>query len=299
MSVHDDLKKTLAYFSYFKYPLTTFELWKWQYRPSQVWAYSEIVHAVGATPGGRPFDGACEHQGMYAIGSADDVREQVEERHRRYRNSIRKEKKLRSVLRLLSRLKDVRGVAICNSLPFHFTESRSDIDLFVITRSGRLWATRFACVLPLMLLRQRPGEAKDDPVDISFFASEAKLKLEELRIKPHDPYMAFWVKTLTPVLGSSKLWARFFKENSWANMYLPNARIPVRSAAVRQRSRRQWIPSISESLAARLQERRLPEDLRAMANQDSRVVISDSVLKFHKNDRRAEICDHFERVCSA
>ena len=38
----------------------------------------------------------------------------------------------------------------------------------------------------------------------------------------------------------SLLWRRFLNENKWANQFLPNAHVPIRSAAVRQKDKRTY-----------------------------------------------------------
>ena len=43
-------------------------------------------------------------------------------------------------------------------------------------------------------------------------------------------------------------------------------------------------------------KKRLPLQLRKMANLDSRVVVTDEVLKFHDNDRRLQFRDAFESL---
>jgi len=291
MQAQNTVFRTLAYFSYFSYPLTAFELWKWQYKPEEVLSYDKVLEGL------ERLDGVSRFRGIYALGSHAEVREQVLERHRRYRNAIMKERKLRKVLRYLARVRDIEGVAICNSLPFHFTEPRSDIDLFVVARPGRVSAARFACVAPLATLRQRPGEAKVDPVDTSFFVTSDAMQLENICLEGNDPYMAYWVKTLTPVLGKDALWDTFFQENAWADAVLPNAQSPKRAYAVRQKSGRKKFVAFPNSMSRRVQERKFSEDVLDMMNTGSQVVVSDSMLKFHKNDRREAIRSHLEQLC--
>lgn len=52
-----------------------------------------------------------------------------------------------------------------------------------------------------------------------------------------------------------------------------------------------------ERLAKEIQLRRLPARILDMMNKDSRVVVTDSVLKFHDNDRRAEYRDRWNALC--
>ncbi len=298
-----DIYKPLAYFAYFGYPLTAFEIWKWQFARSydlatrsddrvEPLSLPEIEHGLNTSSWLR--EHVRSHNGFWAIG---DVEQQVADRHERYLDAMDKEEKLKKALAFLRHVPGVRGVALCNSMPFHFTHEQGDIDLFVVTKPGAVWSTRLMSVAPLIALKQRPGEAKRHPIDLSFFVSESSMDLFGLQ-KSDDPYFAHWIATLTPVLGEQALWDRFFDENSWAFTRLPNARAPRRSYRYRCRTMKPLMPSLSESFAKRVQERRLPNDLREAANEDSRVVITSQMLKFHRTDRRDEIARAFAKQMS-
>jgi len=157
-AIERDIHNTLAYFAYHQYPLTTFEIYKWQYYPERVYQYSEIDECLKSSDWLSHRIGHSE--GMYALGTDIEIEQQVAARKRRFLDAVKKQKKACKVVRYVSYLPSVRGVAICNSLAYHFTREKSDIDLFVIAKSGRVWTARMWAVSPLMLLRQRPGETK-------------------------------------------------------------------------------------------------------------------------------------------
>jgi hypothetical protein len=91
--------------------------------------------------------------------------------------------------------------------------------------------------------------------------------------------------------------ARIAAQNAWMRQLLPGAAAerPVASRAVAAPRVRMTallpILAVLESVAKRLQLRRFPERITALMNRDTRVVVTDDVLKFHVDDRRAE----FER----
>ncbi|MBU4315229.1 hypothetical protein KJ673_02380 [Patescibacteria group bacterium] len=294
--IEKDIHNTLAYFAYSQYPLTIFELFKWQYKPERVYGYHEIEDMVKNSSWLSKRIGHFE--GMYGLGTNGEVEQQVANRKRRYLDSVRKQRKVQKVVRYVSRLPCVQGIAICNSLSFHFTREKSDIDLFIITSRGRLWSARFWAVAPLLFLRQRPGETKKDPVDMSFFLSENNLNIEHLCIGDEDPYLSFWIRNLMPVYGSAELWDKFFTENNWTHALLPNAHVPKRAYQVRCGSRFS-IPfcPMPECWLRVLQLIRLPGKIKLLANSDTCVVMDDTMLKFHTTDRRAEIAEAFEKKC--
>lgn len=290
--LEEDIYRTLSYFSYFGYPLTAFEIWKWLHQPSSDLEFQNVLDALQNSTWLKQFMGS--HDGFFALASEvhGDVYAQVHTRQRRFLNATTKYRKLRWVLRWVTRVPFVRGVALCNSLPYHFTKETSDIDLFVVVDPGRIWTARFLCVLPLILFRQRPGEAKKNPVDISFFVTTNALSVAKLRLSEDDPYMAHWVRTLVPLYGREEVFEYFVRHNAWAKMVLPHSLLALR--AVFYRTKRRWkFPAlpISESWFEWIQRKKFPHDIADHANEDNRVVISENVLKFHKNDRRADVRD--------
>ena len=290
--LEQDVYTPLAYFAYFGYPLTAFEIWKWQFEPNQVRSLDEIQHILEKSA--WLTQRVSSHNGFYAVGDDQAVRAQMHQRHVRYLDAIEKEQKLKHFLLYLRRLPDVRGAALCNSMPFHFTHEQGDIDVFIVTKPGRVWSARLSAVAPLIALRQRPGEARQHPIDLSFFVSESDMDLFGLQ-KSHDPYFAYWIATLTPVLGSQALWYRFFEQNQWAFSRLPNAQPPKRAFRFGRKEMQPLLPRMSEEVAKQIQLKRLPVDLQKVANTSSQVVMNRQMLKFHRTDRREEIAQAFDK----
>jgi hypothetical protein len=298
-----DIYRTLSYFSYFGYPLTVFELWKYLYQPSQAWTFREVAEAVGADPGIGPLriEG---YNGFYGLPDEThgSVRRQVGVRHDRYLDAIRKYRRLRWMRWYLRCLPFVRGVAVCNTLALHHTKPESDIDLFVVARPGRVWTVRFLAVLPLMLFRLRPREAKHDPVDVSFIVSERAMNFEALRIKPDDPYFSFWLATLRPVLDRGDIFNRLAAANISSLIDLPNIgqhqKMADRPKSVFDEPKQ----SLTEKWLEKIQRLKFPDEITELQNRDNCVVVTDDILKFHKNDRRLEIRDYLEtkmKLCAS
>lgn len=285
-----DVYTPLAYFAYFGYPLTAFEIWKWQYRPSRGWSYEEIERTLKTSYWIRQH--VSSYQNFFALGDTEGVTQQVIERKQRYNDATRKERKLKWLLRYVKHIPGLRAAALCNSMPLHFTRPESDIDLFLITNPGAIWSVRFVTVSALALLRQRPGEAKKHPIDASFFVTTNAIDLSELRLR-HDPYFSYWLATLTPVLGDDDVWRQFFDANTWVLEDLPNAVMPQRAYRARTQNMRPLPIHMPEQWLRGWQLKRLPQDLLEQKNATSRVVITDDVLKFHRLDRRQEIAEAF------
>lgn len=277
--------RTIRYFSYFAYPLTAFEVWKWQMGGERI-AFSDIHAALDDADTFARFD-IREVNGFFGMG---DVLSMVATRHVRLLDALRKFRKVARAAQFLGRLPWVEGIAVCNSLAFRHTDATSDIDLFVVTSPGRVWSVRLLATAPVMFFRQRPGECARDPLCLSFFVDTHALALETLKIGPDDPYLAVWERSLVPLVDHSGVFDELEGRNVWTRDALPNANRVRPAHSFRPRVRGHF-PSLpfAESRAEALQRSYFPESLRSRMNVDTCVVVTDRVLKFHDNDRRAEI----------
>jgi len=286
-----DCFRVLAYFAYFRYPLTAFEVWKWLYMPEGKWTLEEVISVLRNSSWLN--ERVSNKNGFYALGVK--IEEQLKDRQLRLHDALRKYEVLAPVLGYLGRLPFIEAVFVCNSLAWHHTNAESDIDLFIVTKLGRTWTARLLATGMMALLRKRPGEAKIDPICCSFFVDSEHLDLAQLKIAEHDPYLAFWLSTLTPVIDRKGILTRLRVMNRWVDEVLPNAQGVVRvSRWLPKRVRILPLVPISEEKAKKIQEHRFTSVVRDMRNVDTRVVVNDFMLKFHENDRRAEIIQALE-----
>lgn len=290
--------QTVAWFSLFSYPLTAFEIWKWLIAPASSFRLEDVLEALENNSWLR--ERLQFQDGFYAL--TGETRN-VATRQERFLDAVRKFRRLRRATRYLSRLPAVRAVAACNTLAWSNTTSQSDIDLFLIVRSGCLWTTRFFAVLPFMLLGYRPGQTVRDPFCFSFFITEDRMNLSDTRRSEGDLYLAFWILSLYPVSEQQNIMERFLSANDWVAGLLPNG---FGVSPVRERYRaaeRPFFPNWScpfDSLLRIWQWRRLPSELRRLNGlDDSRVILNESRIKCHPNDRREEFERRWQTLCSS
>ncbi len=283
--------RTLCWFAVFEYPLTIFELWKWLWSPGRTYTFAEVHEALEKDAWLRERVDA--QDGFVALRGSSGVAEQMRLRRERFVDAARKFGKLKRAARWLAALPFVRAVAAVNTLAWWHTRPNSDIDIFVVARPGAVWSARLWGVLPFALFGARPGERSVDPFCFSFFASAGALDLASLRLPEGDPYLAYWIASAVPVLDKDGVMQRLLGANPWVRETLPNAfsREPHpehQPSSVLDIGH--VLPSGGwfETLARRLQHKKLPMKIRAMANLDTRVVVNDRWLKFHDNDRRDE-----------
>lgn len=286
LSLRQSLLAALAYFDLFEYPLTLMELLRFRFGGSSSAATaSAALAALDGAPVGIK-------DGYWFLAGRESA---VETRRRRFRLAGEKYARARTVVRWLRLLPSVRMVAVCNSLALANADTESDIDLFVVVRPGVLWITRLVAVGALAALGLRPtGESHADKVCMSFFVSEAAMDLSRLAIGPEDTYLRYWIATLVPLHDAGGTFASFLAANAWAADLLPGAPTAPRRAPRPVVRTAGFVMPLLRRLdrpAKRLQMRMFPAEIAAAANLDSRVVVSDDILKFHVTDRRAE----FER----
>lgn len=197
----------------------------------------------------------------------------------------RKMWRARKVTKLISALPFVRSIAICNSLGFQMVHEDSDIDLFIVAAPGRVWSARWWVTGVLALLRLRPGEARRDPICVSFFIDESIEDLSALMIE-RDVYFTYWLQALLPVFGEHCLF------------------VNGAHTAPEFRIKQEWVVKkiqnffeicaefFSETWLKHQQLELMPNALRMRAAaSDTDVVLTETIIKLHNNDRRVELRD--------
>lgn len=287
--------RTIAFFSVFSWPLTEFEVWKFLYQPPE--GQTDFAHVLSVLDESIWLKARITRHGRHVgIG---DVAAQTALRDARFRDALRKHRKLASVVAWMRHVPGLRGLAICNSLSWHATTEKSDIDLFIATAPGRTWTARLFAAFPLMISRRRPGESVD-PVCLSFFATTARFNLSTLS-HADDPYLLYWTATIAPIVGGA-WYEEFIHRNTWVWQHLPNARPVTRAPFFRQRSKSllSGLPLPLVELVARLlQMWRLPKLLKRRMNLDTSVIVRNDMLKFHDNDRRVEYATKWREILAA
>ena len=125
---------------------------------------------------------------------------------------------------------------------------------------------------------------------LEFFSTDEVLNFEKLKIGASDPYLAYWCRSLVPLIDHTGWMDKFEMNNPWLREVLPNAQFVRRASRFRPsvKARVPWVP-VSEGLARQIQLERFPPIICELMNKDSRVVVTDEMLKFHDQDARAQI----------
>lgn len=200
--------------------------------------------------------------------------------------------KVKKIRFLISCVPFLRMVAVCNNHAFGIANEKSDIDLFVVAKKGRMFTARaFLTLLLHVLGMRRHGEKILGRFCLSFFIDEKALNLVEIAIKK-DIYLAYWTKKLLPIVGS-KVVDDFEMRNKWICGILGCSDFKINRELMRKRSIFGVIFEIvlwpvSGLLEFVLRKWQMKRALKKAAKLEDKsgTIISKHILKFHGGDKR-------------
>lgn len=207
-------------------------------------------------------------------------------------------RKVEKYLPVLQMVPFVKMIAVCNNLAFGKIDETSDIDLFVVAKSGRLFIVRtFVTFLLHVLGVRRHGNKIAGRFCLSFFVDEEAVDLSGIALE-RDIYLAFWVRSLVPVIDDG-FSAQFLEKNWWIldyfevdeNLVLRNDRV-FKSGSFKCFLNRIFgfvlrgrFGDFIEKKLEKWQLKRAGEKA-LLASEESSLLIGEHILKFHNVDRR-------------
>jgi hypothetical protein len=292
--IKEAIFKTIVFFDIFSYPLTAFELWQYSnFKCSLLEVENALIE----------FDNdKIENKGAYYfLKGKSNI---VETRARRYNYSDRKMKRAMRISKIFKFIPWIKMIAIGNIMGSNNLKDGSDIDFFIVTNHKRIYLTRFftTIITKFLLLRPRVNNVRDK-ICLSFYISENNIDLQKLHLKNKiDLYFIYWLANLMPIYERDNFYRVLIDKNSWIKKTLPNWE-PIVVSPHRDIGEspsffyREVIDLFIGGLEKQfkyLQLKILPNDLRDLMNVDTRVVISDDILKLHVKDRRQEFLELFK-----
>jgi len=224
------------------------------------------------------------------------------------RNTARFLQRTRRYLPLLRHLPFIRMVAVGNTLAFGAVDSvKSDIDLFIVTEANKVWITRLLITILFHILGvRRHGRKTAMRFCLSFYVDETALDFKPLLIKGNDIYMRYWVATLKPYLGKDT-YTSFLQQNKGLLEHFPfydhgkemgDCSTKPPSVLAHLQEALWWLLSPLAWFLKRLQKKKM--ELLPVAREDNaHVVVTDHILKFHNNDRRAQFQREWEELVTS
>lgn len=279
-SLSQAIIKTVAYFDIFDYPLSTFEIW--QYLPVTA-SLNEVIETIETNT--LPLE---RKDGFVFLAGRSEL---ITIRRQRYLEADKKIVKAKRRLRLIRWLPGIQLICLANIIGSHNLRASSDTDLFIITKTNRLWFVKVSATIILKILGLRPTATKSkDQLCLSFLVDDSALDLSLCQVED-DFYFTYWLSGLLPLYGSSEIFNTLITANSWLQNKLPNWQIPNNQPRYyfeeKSTSRTTFKTfNILERIAKKIQERLMSPTIKKLANQNKQVIINDHILKLHTIDRR-------------
>ncbi|MHB8903754.1 MAG: hypothetical protein ACYC40_01460 [Patescibacteria group bacterium] len=269
------IKKVIVFFDLFDYPLTAFEIFNHLRREFSLRDINDALDSL------RPV--LSNKYGFYFLKSRENL---VELRQSRYNYSVRKLKIARRYAKIFGFFPYIKVVTLANVIGAHNMRDEGDIDFFIISVSQRLWLTRLFCAGLAKILNKRPTqEIKKDKLCLSFYITNDNLNLDELKIKPSDPYFDYWLKTMVLLYNKEENYENFLAANNLMGEYLsPGQDINKKSNKLLDRL---------ELIAKKWQLKIMPPVLKQVLINSNGKFINDKILKLYWRDRNAEILEKF------
>jgi hypothetical protein len=194
-----------------------------------------------------------------------------------------------------------KAIYLCNSLTFNALHNGSDIDLFIVVQSWKIWTVRlFSWFLAVRYKIKRTKTIVDKQLCLSFYITDNHLNLYPLSLPKGDIYLAYWIAHLA-VIRHDPTWNpnKIFEENKRIKWYLPNH--PLKQIILKKQ-----IPRTNKNTQAKQWEKKLSGIRWTIIEQIIKiirypivitkktllwkqwrgVIISDSILKFHWDQRK-------------
>lgn len=294
-SLSQSIISTLSYFDQFDYPLTAEELYRFLWQPLVNLTYPDFLVQLEIISKEQ----VCENTlGYYHLSGRSSISED------RRRCLVFVEEKMviaRKAARLLANVPFVKAMYACNTVAAGWPTEKSDIDVFIVVKFGRLWLTRILVTGLIAVANLRRGKQRiTDLICLSFYGTDKHLNVSSVAIAAPDIYLIYWLQQLVPVYDDGLITQRLYQENSWAQVYLPNGFLnkemllgSLPSVSLIARSIRhffEWLlkGTIGDWIERLARSRQIKRIERQPHAAPPAVVISDTMLKFHESDRRAE-----------
>lgn len=211
---------TVAYYNELEYPLTAFEIWKYRTRMSSDKGQMpnkdeatllEVINMLDSEGMRKWIESEC---GFYFLKGQQKL---VSSRLERSKISNAKIKRLRRIVFWMRLVPFVRMIAVTGRLAMKNAEAKSDWDLLVVLKSGRIWIGRTLVTLFAELIgKRRKGKKIKDRVCLNYFITD-----ESLEIKNKDLFSASEYSFIRPLWGK-ELFRKFQEANGWILGYKPN-----------------------------------------------------------------------------
>lgn len=221
--------KTLCYGAVFKFPLTEGEVWKYLI----VRGKGLFRHLLKKKLEELVFQRRVYRLDKYYL--LDKKKEWVSKRRKEEREFNVVLPVIERITSLISWVPSVLMVGVSGGMALGLASKDDDIDLFIVTKSNTLYATRLIVWLIFFiagLVRRPRDDSNGSIVCLNMFCDEKHLVLSRAE---RDIYTAHEVAQLLILYSCFETSEKFRRANGWITKYLPNSLIVDRKVDLRRR----------------------------------------------------------------
>jgi hypothetical protein len=272
------IKKTLAYRSIFKYPLSQYQL------------KTFLISGTGHK--NKVLNEAVEHllnrgyiketNNKYFLPGIKTV---GWEEKRKLTDKIVRKNSL--ILNTIGRIPWVRMVAITGSLAAYNPDDASDIDVFIISSKNRVWITRFFVTLILKILNKFPNtDGEKGKICTNLYMDTKDLSWNENK---RNIFIAHDIVLMQPVVDKENTYLRFLNANKWVLNYF--SQFPINRITVKTK-----MHHMSGPIVDFIEKKLMDMQINHMRGKLTTEIITRYLIHFNKNDNCSRILESYDKV---
>lgn len=214
-------------------------------------------------------------------------------RRKREKESLKKLLKAKAIIAKISFIPTVKLIGISGALSMKNSDEDDDIDLFIISKKGFAWTTRFVLVLILIFLRSyRHKNSKDfaDKICLNMILDEENILFKK---NNQNLYTAHEIVQLIPVLDKGNIYQKFIKKNNWIKKYLANYYIQKKNINTKENFLNNLIVIILKIIF--LEKILKFIQIKYMEKNITKEIIEKGFLAFHPFDYNAYVLSVYKK----
>lgn len=193
-------------------------------------------------------------------------------------------RKVQGMLGVLERIPWIKLLAITGPLAASNPRKDDDIDIFIVTKSKRLWLTRLFTVAYLKILGiYRTDKDPSGKICPNLFMDERSLSWEKSK---RNLYIASEIVRMQPIIDREETYLMFLNDNRWIKRYFPNFHY---ENLQKERKSNPGILDLAEKIAYLSQK-------KYMKNKITNEEILPTLIHFNKNDKSMKILNKFQKT---
>lgn len=188
---------------------------------------------------------------------------------------------------LLQMVPFVRFIALTGSLAYGTVKESSDIDVFIITKKGRIWLTRAWSTLLLRII----GKYRTETRRAGMICPNRFVTDDYLLIQPENRYHAQDYTQMVPLFDAGGMYDQFIGKNKWMEKYgffKPRRAATLVYSPTLNGLRKIWefilggmLGDVLENIYRNYQLKRKKNKYPELNEQDSTIIANDKEIRIH------------------